>query len=154
VPQTNHQTGLTPAQVAERFAEFGFNELAEKKVHPLIKYLAYFILPMPVMVWFAALIEVIKASLTGDGWPDFVVLMILQFANGTVGYVEEMNAGNAIAALKQRLAPECLVCRDGQYVVPCVCLGLPGQCVMGLLFVALWHAGGRRCRPVSLSLVI
>ena len=33
-----------------------------------------------------------------------------------VGYVEETNAGNAIAALKQRLAPECHVCRNGLYV--------------------------------------
>jgi hypothetical protein len=113
---------------------------------------------MPIMIWTAALVELIKASTTGDGWPDFVVLLILQFANGMVrtprlrprppscgrslcyaplaapraclvsvslrlacggaqvGYVEETNAGNAIAALKERLAPECHVCRDGQYV--------------------------------------
>jgi len=43
------------------------------------------------------------------------VLIILQFANGMVGYVEETNAGNAIAALKERLAPECHVCRNGQW---------------------------------------
>ncbi len=35
-----------------------------------------------------------------------------------MGYVEETNAGNAIAALKQRLAPECSVCRNGEYVRP------------------------------------
>ena len=34
-----------------------------------------------------------------------------------VGYVEETNAGNAIAALKERLAPECSVCRNGEYVL-------------------------------------
>ena len=115
-PQTNHDTGLNDALVAERFEFFGFNELAEKKVHPLLRFLSYFWAPMPIMIWCAALVELIKASSTGEGWPDFVVLLILQFANGMVGYVEETNAGNAIAALKQRLAPECHVCRNGEYV--------------------------------------
>jgi H+-transporting ATPase len=114
--QTNRETGLSLTEVEERFAEFGFNELSEKKVNPIIKYLSYFILPMPLMVWTAALIEVVKAAITGDGWPDFAVLMILQFANGTVGFIEEMNAGDAIAALKSRLAPECLVCRNRECV--------------------------------------
>ena len=30
-----------------------------------MKFLSYFILPMPVMIWIAAAVEVIKASLTG-----------------------------------------------------------------------------------------
>jgi hypothetical protein len=30
------------------------------------------------------LVELIKAASTGEGWPDFVVLLILQFANGMV----------------------------------------------------------------------
>jgi magnesium-transporting ATPase (P-type) len=34
-----------------------------------------------------------------------------QFANATVGFIEEHNAGNAIAALKQQLAPKCHVLR-------------------------------------------
>ncbi len=66
------------------------------------------------MVYVAALFS--QAASTGEGWVDMVVLLILQFCNGMVGYVEETNAGNAIAALKERLAPECHVCRNGQYV--------------------------------------
>jgi H+-transporting ATPase len=114
--QTDKHYGLTDALVQERFEFFGFNELAEKKVHPLLRFLSYFWAPMPIMIWCAALVELIKASSTGEGWPDFVVLLILQFANGMVGYVEETNAGNAIAALKERLAPECHCKRNGQYV--------------------------------------
>jgi len=45
-----------------------------------------------------------------------VVLMVLQFANAIVGFVEERNAGDAIAALKQQLAPKCHVCRNGAWV--------------------------------------
>ena len=99
-----------------RLAEFGFNELPEKTVHPVIKFLAYFAQPMPVMIWIAAIVELIKAIITGDGWEDFVVLMILQIVNATVGFVEERNAGNAIKALKAKLTPECQVCRDGKCV--------------------------------------
>lgn len=117
--QTNPETGLPLEMVAMRRSEFGFNELPEKYVHPLIKFLSYFILPMPLMIWAAIIIELIKACVTGEGWEDFVVLMILQFANGTVGFVEELNAGNAVAALKAKLTPECYVCRAGEYV-PCV----------------------------------
>jgi H+-transporting ATPase len=40
--------------------------------------------------------------------------LALQFANATVGFVEENNAGNAIDALKRQLAPSCHVCRDGE----------------------------------------
>ena len=43
------------------------------------------------------------------------MLMMLQFANATVGYIEERNAGDAIAALKAQLAPQCHVCRDGEW---------------------------------------
>jgi H+-transporting ATPase len=68
--------------------------------------------PMPIMIWIAALVEVIKASLTGDGWLDFGVLMVLQFANAMVGYTEERNAGDAISALKNALKPMAHVCRD------------------------------------------
>jgi H+-transporting ATPase len=41
--------------------------------------------------------------------------MVLQFANATVGYYEESKAGDAIAALKAKLAPQCHVCRDGKW---------------------------------------
>ena len=48
--QTNKHTGLNDAVVHERFEFFGFNELAEKKVHPLLRFLSYFWAPMPIMV--------------------------------------------------------------------------------------------------------
>jgi magnesium-transporting ATPase (P-type) len=40
--------------------------------------------------------------------------MALQFANALVGYIEERNAGDAIAALKKQLAPQSHVCRNGE----------------------------------------
>ncbi|CAE7889613.1 H1B, partial [Symbiodinium sp. KB8] len=76
-------------------------------------FLSYFWGPTPIMIWAAIVIEVIKAAITGDGWADFGVLLVMQLINGVVGWREEMNAGNAVKALKDRLAPECYVFRDG-----------------------------------------
>lgn len=95
-PQTDQKTGLTQAMYQERFATYGLNELPEKKVNPLLMFLAYFWGPMPIMIWAAVLIELGQASAGLGGWDDFTVLMILQFANAIVGYIEERNAGDAI----------------------------------------------------------
>ena len=70
---------------------------------------------MPIMIWVAIIVELVKASFTNEGWEDFAVLLILQFANATVGFIEESNAGDAIAALKAKLAPQCHVCRDSRW---------------------------------------
>ena len=70
---------------------------------------------MPIMIWIAALVEIIKATTIGEGYLDFGVLMVLQFANALVGYTEERNAGDAVAALKNALKPMAHVCRDGHW---------------------------------------
>lgn len=119
IRKTNPTTGLTEAEAAQRLEQFGYNELVEESVNPFLKFLSYFWGPMPCMIWLAIIIEMVKAFTVTDGWskggPDFGVLLVLQFVNGTVGFIEEHNAGNAIAALKERLAPEAQVCREGRY---------------------------------------
>jgi H+-transporting ATPase len=42
--------------------------------------------------------------------------MFLQIANAAVGFTEENNAGNAIAALKSALKPRCYACRNGEWL--------------------------------------
>ena len=37
-------------------------------------------------------------------WPDFGIILLLFLANAVVGFWEEHQAGNAIAALKAKLA--------------------------------------------------
>ena len=49
-------------------------------------------------------------------WPD--IDSTLKYRTSllpVVGYIEERNAGDAIAALKQQLAPQCHVCRNGKW---------------------------------------
>lgn len=46
-------------------------------------------------------------------WPDFVGIILLLLVNSTIGFVEERNAGNAVKALMDSLAPKARVKRDG-----------------------------------------
>ena len=71
-----------------QFKIFGKNELPEKIRNPILMFLSYFTGPMPTMIWVAIFIELAKAILVGEGWEDFAVLMILQFANATIGFIE------------------------------------------------------------------
>jgi H+-transporting ATPase len=54
-------------------------------------------------------------SLLVRDWTDFGIIMVLLIANAVVGFWEEYQAGNAIAALKARLSPVARVRRDGQW---------------------------------------
>ena len=75
---------------------------------------------MPIMIWIAAITE---AGIRN--WPDFAILIAIQFTNASISYYEITKAGDAVAALKAQLKPLATVKRDGQwknidakYVVP------------------------------------
>jgi len=62
-------------------------------------------------------------------WLDFGVILLLLFTNAVVGFWEEHQAGNAIAALKKQLAINARVRRDGKWVNPKVAELVPGDVV-------------------------
>jgi H+-transporting ATPase len=101
--------GLTEAEAVSRLERFGRNELTEKETFWWKKLAAQFWGPMPCMIWLAILVE----AITRD-WADFGVLLTLQILNSTVGWYEDHQAGNAVAALKASLKPEATVKRNGR----------------------------------------
>jgi H+-transporting ATPase len=103
--------GLSTAEAARRLAQYGPNEIAEHKTNPVLKFLGYFWGPIPWMIEIA----VVLSGAVGH-WPDFFIILLLLVANGVVGYTEERQAGNAIDALKAKLAINARVIRDGESV--------------------------------------
>jgi len=102
--------GLNEEEARRRLQEVGPNEIPEKKVHPLIKFLSYFWGPIPWMIEAAAILSAIVHH-----WEDFAIIVSLLIINGVVGFWQEHKAENIMEYLKQKLALEVRVLRDGQW---------------------------------------
>jgi H+-transporting ATPase len=106
-PSTN---GLSQDEAQRRLQEHGYNELTEKKANPILKFLSYFWGPIPWMIEAAAILSAVVRH-----WTDLAIISTLLVANAVVGFWEEFQAGNAIAALKAHLALRARVKRDGKW---------------------------------------
>ena len=102
--------GLTQTAAQARLSKYGFNELPEEKVNPILKFLSYFWGPIPWMIEVAAVLSAVVRH-----WEDFTIILALLLMNAGVGFWEEFQAGNAIAALKATLALQAKVKRDGTW---------------------------------------
>ncbi len=102
--------GLTETDARQRLDEYGYNEIAGKKQNPVLKFLSYFWGPIPLMIIVAAVISTVLRH-----WPDLGIIIALLLMNAVVGFREEYQAGNAIDALKQKLAIKAGVKRGGKW---------------------------------------
>ena len=116
--------GLTQAEATKRLAQYGPNEIEEKKTNELLKFLSYFWGPIPWMIEAAVILSAVARH-----WPDFGIILVLLLANAVVGFWEEHQAGNAIAALKATLAIKARVKRDGKWVIPPARELVPGDII-------------------------
>src|SRR3984957_9118129 len=116
--------GLTQAEAQKRLTLYGPNEIEEKKTNSFLKFLSYFWGPIPWMIEVA----VILSGVVGH-WPDLFIILLLLVANGVVGFWEEHEAGNAIAALKAKLAVNARVKRDGKWIPPPARELVPGDVI-------------------------
>ncbi len=116
--------GLDDAEAERRLAQFGPNALAEERRHPILRFLGYFWGPIPWMIEVAAAL-----SLVVRHWADFWIIVALLLFNAAVGFWQEYAAGNAVEALRRKLAPEARVRRSGRWrVLPAARL-VPGDIV-------------------------
>jgi H+-transporting ATPase len=116
--------GLSQVEATKRLAQYGPNEIAEKKTNELLKFLSYFWGPIPWMIEAAVVLSAVARH-----WPDFGIILVLLVANALVGFWEEHQAGNAIAALKATLAIKARVIRDGKWVNPAARELVPGDVI-------------------------
>ncbi|EFJ47104.1 hypothetical protein VOLCADRAFT_105176 [Volvox carteri f. nagariensis] len=112
-------------EAAELLKHHGRNELEEKVTPSWLIFLRQLYQPMPIMIWIAAIIEGAIQN-----WPDFGILLGIQFINATLGWYETTKAGNAVAALKASLKPQATAKRDGKWVNLDAALLVPGDLVL------------------------
>ena len=115
VEETSHNLnpvseGLTQIEAERRLAKYGYNELTEEKTNPFLKFVSYFWGPIPWMIEIAAMLSAFARH-----WEDLGIILALLVVNAIVGFWEEFQAGNAIAALKKRLALNAKVRRGGNW---------------------------------------
>ena len=105
--QTSSKSGLSSDEAKKRLKLIGPNEIPEKKVNPVIKFLSYFWGPIPWMIEAADIV-----SFAIGHWIDFYIILLLLLTNSLVGYYQEHKAENIIAYLKKRLSISARVLRD------------------------------------------
>ena len=116
--------GLTQPEAEKRLSQYGPNQLEEKKTNEFLKFLGYFWGPIPWMIEVAVILSAVARH-----WPDFGIILLLLVANAVVGFWEEHQAGNAIAALKAKLAVKARVERGGKWVEPPAREVVPGDVI-------------------------
>ena len=104
--------GLSVSEVNQRLQEYGYNEITEKKVSPLLKFLGYFWGPIPWMIEIAAILSAVVHH-----WADFGIIIVMLLINAVVGFWQEYQADNAIELLKQKLALNARTLRGGEWKV-------------------------------------
>ncbi len=104
--------GLSTEEAKRRLKIVGPNEIPEKKVHPIIKFLSYFWGPIPWMIEIAAILSALIHH-----WEDFWIIVAMLLINGIIGFWQEHKAENILEYLKQKLSQTARVLRDGEWKI-------------------------------------
>jgi H+-transporting ATPase len=107
---SSNKKGLSSSEAQKRLQEYGPNEISEKKVNPIIKFLRYFWGPIPWLIEIAIIISAIIQRLE-----DLIIISTLLALNAVIGFWQEHKADNAIELLKEKLALKARVLRDGKW---------------------------------------
>lgn len=118
------QNGLGQDEAKRRLTQYGPNEIPEKTENPYLKFLTYFWGPIPWMIEGAVILSGVVRH-----WPDFFIILLLLLSNAVVGFWEEHQAGDAIAALRKQLAIKAKVKRDGKWTDPSAKEVVPGDVI-------------------------
>jgi len=118
------ETGLTRAQVEARLKEHGYNEVAEQKGHPVLRFLGKF---WGVSAWTLELIIILSAVLRK--YSDLAVVGALLVVNAVLSFMQESRAAGVVETLRRRLQVSARVLREADWqVIPARRL-VPGDIV-------------------------
>ena len=110
----NPETGLTRGEADARRKEHGYNEVAEQKEHPVLKFLGKF---WGLSAWMLELIMIL--SLVLRNYADLAIVGALLVVNAVLGFWQERRAAGVMETLRRRLQVSARVLRDASWqVVP------------------------------------
>jgi Ca2+-transporting ATPase len=119
--RTDLKKGLSSAEAEKRLKEHGPNELDAEEEKSLWERIIEQFEDILVRILLASATVSFVIALTGDGEEGltayvepFVILLILVL-NAIVAIWQDSNADNALEALKEMQAQECLTLRDGEW---------------------------------------
>jgi H+-transporting ATPase len=106
--------GLTSEEAKKRIAEYGYNEVTERKRSPVVRFLKKFWGLSPWMLEMTVMLE----WLVGKYLEMYIVIGLL-FFNAIVSFLQEEQANSALELLRQRLRMNARVKREGRWdVIP------------------------------------
>lgn len=118
--------GLDSDNAALKLAEYGPNELQEKKKKPAwVLFLQQFKDFMILVLMAAAIIAGIAGDIT-----DTIIIMVIVFLNAIVGFIQEYRAEKAMEALKKIAALQAQVLRNGKPITLPSAELVPGDLVL------------------------
>jgi Ca2+-transporting ATPase len=123
---TSSTSGLSSEHAAGRLAQFGANELKEKRARSPWRMLLDQFSDFMIMVLIAA---AIISGFVGDV-EDTVVIIVIVILNAVIGFIQEYRAERAMAALKKMAAVSTRVVRDGRIEIISASELVPGDTVL------------------------
>lgn len=111
------ENGLTEEEAKRRLAEFGFNEIKEKKKKPLpIKLFSQLIHFLAILLWIGAGLAFLSEYLhPGEGMITLgIAIVAVIFINAIFTFIQEYRAEKALEELKKLLPFYVSVIRDGK----------------------------------------
>ena len=107
---TQELRGLTSSEAAARLAQYGPNQAAEERAHPLLVLLGKFWAPVPWMLELTVVLELLLGRHS-----EAVIIGALLVLNAGIGLLQEKRAQSALSLLRQRLEIQARVLRDGRW---------------------------------------
>lgn len=110
--RVNPDTGLALAEIDVRRQAHGFNEVQEKRTHPVLAFLKKF---WGLSAWMLELIMILSAVL--GKYADLVVVGVLLVVNAVLGFLQEQRASGVVETLRKRLQVDARVRRESKWQV-------------------------------------
>jgi H+-transporting ATPase len=118
------QDGLSESEADSRIRKFGYNEVVEKKKSPVIEFISRFWGPMP---WL--LETTILLSCAIGHYLESVIILALLTINAAIGFLHTRSSRRALELLKNRLAVNAKVLRNGRWITKDARQIVPGDII-------------------------